>query len=161
MKRQSNNCDGRQQSVGAQKDKRVLVLFLLGGIAFCFSLVSVFLPPTSTPPNIYRYTGEGLVVTKESHPAESPDEIASGDVFAAEVTLPPQLSVLLNRPFSINRATQEELQLLPGVGPGLAEKIYTYRLHHGNFTSIEQLVMVPGIGTKTAANLQPLLTFSL
>lgn len=160
MKRQSNSSN-RQLAVSAQKDKRVLVLFLLGAIALCSPLAAVFVPSQPASPNKYWYNGQKLIVTKEHKPSGNFDEISFDKALNSKRALTPQLSILLNKPFPINKASQEELQLLPGVGPSLAEKIYTYRLRHGNFLSIEQLVMVPGIGTKTAATLQPLLTFTL
>ena len=51
----------------------------------------------------------------------------------------------------LNQATAEELQLLPGVGPALAERIVIYRTEHGPFRSVDQLTEVRGVGqTKLA-----------
>lgn len=47
---------------------------------------------------------------------------------------------------SLNSATLQELDLLPGIGPALARQIIEYREAKGPFTSIEQLKEVPGIG---------------
>ena len=47
---------------------------------------------------------------------------------------------------NINIASAEELQQLPGIGPGLAERITRYREEHGEFAEIEDLQAVPGIG---------------
>ena len=51
-------------------------------------------------------------------------------------------------PVDLNSAEQEELELLPGIGPATAEKIIAYRKAHGPFTSIEQIMNVEGIGEK-------------
>ncbi|MEJ2763292.1 ComEA family DNA-binding protein [Photobacterium sp. MCCC 1A19761] len=51
---------------------------------------------------------------------------------------------------NINTANAEELDtLLIGVGPDKAAKIIAYREAHGNFTSVEDLTKVNGIGTAT------------
>lgn len=45
----------------------------------------------------------------------------------------------------INSASAEELEVLPGVGPALAQRIVNER-NKGRFTSADDLVRVPGIG---------------
>jgi len=49
---------------------------------------------------------------------------------------------------SINRATAPELERLPGVGPAIAQRIVEYRMQHGYFMRLEDLMLVPGIGPK-------------
>ena len=55
----------------------------------------------------------------------------------------------------LNRATAEELQALPGIGPALAQRVVAWRTAHGPFRSVEELEKVPGIGSKTATRLRP------
>ena len=55
---------------------------------------------------------------------------------------------------NLNTATAAQLQLLPGIGEVKAEAIVAYRERHGEFTSIEQLLEVEGIGEKTYAGLK-------
>lgn len=55
---------------------------------------------------------------------------------------------------SINRGTQEELEGIPGIGPKLAEAILRQR-NKGAFKSLEDLLLVTGIGEKTLENLMP------
>jgi competence protein ComEA len=50
---------------------------------------------------------------------------------------------------NINTATVEELSQLKGVGPAYAAKIVAYREANGPFTKSEDIMQVPGIGTKT------------
>lgn len=47
---------------------------------------------------------------------------------------------------NINKATQTELETLPGIGPSTAEKIIAYRKENGNFKNIEDIMNVNGIG---------------
>ena len=47
---------------------------------------------------------------------------------------------------NINKATQTELETLPGVGPSLALNIINYRKENGKFTSVDELKNVSGVG---------------
>ncbi len=49
----------------------------------------------------------------------------------------------------LNRASQEDLESLPGVGPVMAERILRLRLELGRFRSVEELQTVRGIGPAT------------
>ncbi|MYU15958.1 ComEA family DNA-binding protein, partial [Streptomyces sp. SID8361] len=57
---------------------------------------------------------------------------------------------------SLNSATTEQLDTLPGVGPVLAQHIIDYRTQHGGFRSIDELREVNGIGERRFADLRPL-----
>lgn len=59
-------------------------------------------------------------------------------------------------PVSLDTATAEQLDTLPGVGPVLAQHILDYRAEHGGFRSVEELREVPGIGDRRFAELRPL-----
>lgn len=55
---------------------------------------------------------------------------------------------------SINTATIDELQTLPGVGPSTAQAIVEDREQNGAFASVEDLMRVSGIGEKKFAKLK-------
>jgi len=57
---------------------------------------------------------------------------------------------------SLNTATVEELDALPGVGPSLAAQIIAYREANGPFLSVDELEEVPGIGPAKLEQLRPL-----
>jgi competence protein ComEA len=59
---------------------------------------------------------------------------------------------------SLNSATLDQLETLPGVGPVLAQRIIDYRVRHGSFTSTDRLGDVPGIGDRRLGELKPLVT---
>ena len=58
----------------------------------------------------------------------------------------------------INKATLEELQELPGIGPSKAAAIIAKRDELGSFKTIEDLKLVSGIGEKTYEKLKDLIS---
>jgi len=59
-------------------------------------------------------------------------------------------------PVSLNTATTDQLDTLPGVGPVLAQHIIDYRTRHGGFRSVDELREVNGIGERRFADLRDL-----
>jgi len=59
---------------------------------------------------------------------------------------------------NLNTATLAELDTLPRIGPTMAQRILDYRDAQGRFGSIDDLRNVTGIGDKTFAALQDLIT---
>jgi competence protein ComEA len=58
----------------------------------------------------------------------------------------------------LNAADAALLETLPRIGPALAERIIAWRDDNGAFTSIEDLLAVPGIGDKMLESLRDLVT---
>ena len=50
---------------------------------------------------------------------------------------------------NINTASSTLLETLPGIGPSTAQSIIDYRQEFGNFSHVDDLIMVPGIGEIT------------
>ena len=48
----------------------------------------------------------------------------------------------------LNSATAEQLQIIPGVGPTLSQKIIDYREANGPFESVEDILEIDGIGMR-------------
>ena len=63
-------------------------------------------------------------------------------------------------PIDINTATPDDLVLLPGIGPKTAVKIVAERGQNGPFKSIDDLLRVKGITRKKLLVLKPFLLFS-
>jgi competence protein ComEA len=58
-------------------------------------------------------------------------------------------------PIDLNRASAEELEQLPGIGPVLAARIVELRRQRGRFQSVEELLDVHGIGPKRLEQIRP------
>ena len=59
-------------------------------------------------------------------------------------------------PVHLNSASVDQLDELPGVGPAIAQAIVDHRETHGDFTSVEDLLDVRGIGQSKLEDLRPL-----
>jgi len=62
------------------------------------------------------------------------------------------------RRININSASANELETLPGIGHGLAERIIEHREKYGPFRRSEHLLIVRGISDKRFRALQDLIT---
>lgn len=63
-----------------------------------------------------------------------------------------------DNPLNINTATLEELDLLPGIGEALAERIVNYRTEHGAFAAKEDIMDVKGIGEGIFSEIESVIT---
>jgi competence ComEA-like helix-hairpin-helix protein len=59
---------------------------------------------------------------------------------------------------NINTASAEEIEMLPSIGPFIAQRIVDYRNEHGLFATIEDILNVPGIGPGTFDRIRDLIT---
>ncbi len=59
---------------------------------------------------------------------------------------------------NVNTATADQLQLLPRIGPSLAQRIIEFRKANGQFKSVDELVAVKGIGERSLERLRPYVT---
>lgn len=100
--------------------------------------------------------GEHIHIPMKSDPASSAARSpGSGSADRAQTG---EASSGTSTQVNLNTATAEELQTLPRIGPATAQKIIDYRTEHGPFTSVEQLLQIPGIGERTLSNLKSHIT---
>jgi competence protein ComEA len=98
----------------------------------------------------------GQKIERSSRLTVFPGREGKGSVLV-EALSPAKLKVL-SIPVSLNSATTEELDALPGIGPKTARAIVEFREKYGKFSSPEDLLQVPGIGPKKLAALNPHIT---
>lgn len=96
----------------------------------------VYVPTRGTP------VPQGLVPAGQAAPASK----------GAAATVAP------GGPINLNRATAEELDALPGIGPALSARIIEYREKVGPFQRPEDLKKVSGIGDKLFESLKERIT---
>jgi len=95
-----------------------------------------------------KHSVRGLTV--ETEPAATlPPIFESGDDFDYG---------LKENSIDLNTASEAQLESLPGIGPTLAERIVAYREETGGFSSVEEILEVYGIGSKTFEEISPYLT---
>ena len=61
-------------------------------------------------------------------------------------------------PVDLNRATVEQLEVLPSIGPVLANRIIEYRRRHGPFQRARDVVAVRGMSARRYRRIAHLLT---
>ena len=74
------------------------------------------------------------------------------------ITKSEEIAISPENKLDINSASLEQLILLPGIGPTKAQSIITYRQEHGPFDTIEGLLNVEGIGQAIFEGLVDLVT---
>ncbi|MFJ5259690.1 helix-hairpin-helix domain-containing protein [Streptomyces sp. NPDC088387] len=94
--------------------------------------------------------GEQVVVGGPAGAGPGPGVVPGGGTVAGPPGAAPAA------PVSLNTATVEQLDTLPGVGPVLARHIIDYRTQHGGFRSVDELRDVNGIGDRRFADLRNL-----
>ena len=123
------------------------------------------------PPTVFRVLEDGGGLTGKSEiPARRGKEVLIKDtrIFISaddsqRLTIESgPLSIrslwILGRPIPVNQATAEDLDRLPGVGPGLAQRIVACREQQGPFPDLESLKEVKGIKEKTLEKIRPFVT---
>ncbi|WP_239617457.1 ComEA family DNA-binding protein [Cohnella mopanensis] len=81
--------------------------------------------------------------TEESQPNPNPKPTSSTSAVSSNL-------------IDLNRATQKQLESLPGIGPSKAKAIIAYRDQHNGFRSVDQLMEVKGIGPKVYGKISAL-----
>jgi competence protein ComEA len=83
---------------------------------------------------------------------------AAGEVVVPAVGASPGAATTVPGPVDINRATAEELDALPGIGPATARAIVDHRESNGPFAAVDELEDVRGIGPAKLDAIRDLVT---
>jgi competence ComEA-like helix-hairpin-helix protein len=104
----------------------------------------------------YRAGMRGLDVAPSTVNAELTGMIAAQSDEQGRA-IPVQVADKPLEPMDLNKATLEQLDALPGIGPAKAQAILETRRARRGFKRIDELLDVPGIGVKTLDKLKPYL----
>jgi competence ComEA-like helix-hairpin-helix protein len=111
-----------------------------------------------------REESAGPLVSEAPSPPVAPIPARPGSVppAGAPAAVPPldPGPALPPEPVDVNRADAAQLARLPGVGPGLAQRIVEERDRRGRFESPEALRYVLGMGPKKLAAIRRFITVS-
>lgn len=147
---------------------RWLAVSVLGAAGIIGVAWSLTLRPTPAP--------QSLIVANPSpptqqhppgeHSAHPPQEslatTGGTDVVQTPIETPavhtPASQSVASRLIDINTATAAEFELLPGIGPTLAQRIVGDRNANGKFKDVNDLDRVRGIGPRTVERLRDLVT---
>lgn len=117
----------------------------------------VGLPSASRPSD----AGNVAAISHTASPSATNDTTDTADGSNAEPDAEPAASEKFKSPgdgtVSLNAATAEEFQKLPGIGPAMSERILQHRKEIGRFETLEQLKDIRGIGDKKFAKMLPFL----
>ncbi|RUM40323.1 MAG: hypothetical protein DSY70_03865 [Desulfobulbus sp.] len=144
------------------KDKRLLVLIAFGAGLYWLNIFGVDLDFFTTNYDLEVVTvdnGASIVRIRDSKANTQKKSSLFNSVNTVCRDIVPRFSLLLDLPMPINRADEQTLTMLPGVGPHTAQKILSLRNRIGRISNLEELQMVRGIGPGTASRLKPLLCF--
>jgi len=97
----------------------------------------------------------GWPVPKEETRQAEPDQSVVAQIQAAS-PVASAAPVKTASKVNLNRAGVDELQMLPGVGPVLAQRMVEWRKTHGRYRTVDDLQEVKGIGKKRMEQLRPL-----
>lgn len=115
-------------------------------------------PESPAPPHLDPIQQAAPAPSEQRDSAARPPPRADEPVQAAPPPdpepAPPEAAPVLI--VNINTASAAELELLPGIGPALAQRIIEYRAKHGRFRRVDDLDAVRGIGPRTLERLRPL-----
>jgi competence protein ComEA len=144
----------------------LITAIIAGGVVFFFQYSSggqpVEITLASTPASVMTIhisgavANTGIYTFSEDSPLGDILQSAGGTIEDADLAnmtiyIPYISESSYKQPQKVNINTAEVwlLEALPGIGPTLAGRIIEYREAEGYFSSIEEIMQVPGIGSTT------------
>lgn len=119
-----------------------------GGYPLFASLPLLHREATSSPAHYYVFARTYLAASGMESARQLGRASEAADAPGAESGQPltPQSAFDADGRLDLNRATLDELQTLPGIGPAIAGRIVALREQRGGFVYLEELLDVSGIG---------------
>lgn len=122
-------------------------------------LAGVIIYNVVSSPVLYRTKVRTTVLTE---PQETETDFSAAaeepDSFSLSETMVLQTESYTDSRININEADAARLQTLKGIGASKAQAIIDYRTENGNFSSVDELTNVSGIGEKTLAGIKDQIT---
>ena len=127
---------------GERFNKNLLIIMFIGCVALLLAVVcfNVFYSPKHMTPAFI-----------ENYASSESDDISSDPYESISESSKTEENIF---PLNINTATEEELQLIPDIGPATAKLIIEYRNEYGTIVSFDELLSINGIGEKTVEKLK-------
>jgi competence protein ComEA len=91
-------------------------------------------------------TEADLVNINLAHPVTDGEQVHVPRVGEQNPVRSPSVGTVSPTKVNVNTADLAALEALPGIGPELAQRILDYRQAHGPFAQVDDLLDVPGIG---------------
>jgi competence ComEA-like helix-hairpin-helix protein len=125
------------------------VALLVAAMGGTWTRSAVAAPPATAPAATPAPVQARQPVTKPgaAHASEEPDEPRARKSNHKQI----------NGKLNLNTANEEQLMMLPTVGPAKAERIVAWRKKNGSFKRVADLRRVKGFGYKTFKKLEPFL----
>ena len=151
----------------------LLVSLVCGGIVLAVrqsshQLVEISLSSVTLPQYREDICISGAVANPGFYPTKNDDTIGAliqaagplpdADLSHIKIYVPEVGESHPPQKISLNRAETWLLEALPGIGQGKAQAIVDYRIQHGTFQRIEDLLKVEGIGSTTLERIRDLIT---
>lgn len=133
-----------------ESQQRFGSFLFVGLIAVTSFLIGRQYRPTSAP------SANEAAAPSQSSTLRTLEQALQQPSTATETTAPSPATI--EEKISINTATADELDLLPGIGPSYAKAIIDYRTKNGPFVRLEDIQQVKGIGPKTFEKLKDRIT---
>ncbi len=140
---------------GLSPGERRAVLFICAAVLLGsgYRLIQRNALPDSVP-----LTREDSLAVEAIRRADCAGEAAVDAIVEEEPAEAKHWETVPSFPIDVNRADRSQLETLPGIGPVLAGRIAAERERRGGFRRAEELMDIPGIGSKRYEKIKGLIT---